>query len=56
MVGQTVGLFRGIEAKAEGLRGNVSELQKDRMAEIQAAGGKTIVCDNVSQLDNDNWL
>ena len=45
------GAFIGVECKAPGKRGNVSELQKMQLAGIQSAGGIAVVVDDVSQLE-----
>lgn len=44
------GRFIGIETKAPGRLGNTTQNQRDRMDEIDAAGGITIVTDNVDHL------
>jgi hypothetical protein len=44
------GRFIGIEAKAPGKAGNVSTMQVTQLNEITAAGGFTLVCDDVSAL------
>lgn len=53
MVGQRVALLRTIETKAEGKLTNLTEQQKDFGAEVDAAGGKWLVVDNVSSLDEE---
>ena len=45
------GNFLGIEAKAAGLRSNVSPLQKRALASIKAHGGLAIVVDDIEQLE-----
>ena len=45
------GAFIGIECKAPGKRGNVSELQKMQIAGIRTAGGVALVVDDASQLE-----
>jgi hypothetical protein len=50
MVGRTVGLFVGIETKAPGRLGNVTELQKYQIERIRAAGGIACVVDGVEVL------
>lgn len=47
MVGQTLGLFVGIETKAPGKTGSVSALQKHQIEAIRAAGGVAVVADDV---------
>lgn len=54
MVGQTVGLFVGIETKAPGRRSQVSDLQQRQIAAIHAAAGCAVVVDDVSQLCDTN--
>ena len=44
------GRFVGIECKAPGKRNNTSELQKQQIAAINAAGGLAIVVDDAEQL------
>lgn len=44
------GHFVGIETKAPGKRKNLSPNQKLRLAEIEAAGGRTLVADDVQQV------
>jgi hypothetical protein len=44
------GQFIGVETKAPGKRGNVSEMQKHQLEEIARAGGLSLVVDDVSQL------
>lgn len=44
------GKMLGIEAKAPGKRGNTTPLQDRELAAIRAAGGVSIVVDDVSQL------
>lgn len=51
MVGQTVGLFVGIETKAPGKRANITANQAMQHDGIRAAGGVALVVDDVSQLD-----
>jgi hypothetical protein len=50
MVGQTIGLYVGVEAKAPG--GQPTPRQLNTMAEIAAAGGKTFLIDgDTTQLE-----
>ena len=51
MVGQYIGVFVGIEAKAPGKRNNATELQKRNIIEINRAGGYAFVADDSSQLE-----
>lgn len=51
-VGTVMGQFIGIEAKAAGRRGDVHPLQVIQLAEIEQRGGRSLVCDDVSQLAN----
>ena len=44
------GRFIGIEVKAPGKLRNVSELQKQQIASIQAAGGIAMAADDVEQI------
>ncbi len=46
------GVFIGIEAKAPGKAGNTTPAQNDQIAQIIAAGGVALVCDDVSVLAN----
>lgn len=48
------GRFIGIEVKAPGKRSNTSDMQKRQLAGISAAGGTSIVVDDVHQLE-DLW-
>lgn len=50
MVGQTVGLFCGFEAKAPGNIKGATANQLREIAAIQAAGGEACVFDDVEQL------
>ncbi|MGN0262698.1 MAG: VRR-NUC domain-containing protein [Eggerthellaceae bacterium] len=51
MVGQKIGVFVGIEAKAPGKLKNVSELQKRNIAEINEAGGVAFAADSIVDLE-----
>lgn len=51
MVGQKIGVFVGIEAKAPGKLKNVSELQKRNIAGINEAGGVAFAADSVVDLE-----
>lgn len=44
------GVFWAIETKAPGKRNNTTELQRQQIASICAAGGRAVVIDNVEQL------
>lgn len=50
MVGQRIGAFLAVEAKAPGKRNNTSELQKMQLEAIREANGFTLVADDVSQV------
>jgi hypothetical protein len=45
------GRFLAIEAKAAGLRSNVSPLQKRALASIEDHGGLAIIVDDIEQLE-----
>lgn len=51
MVGQTIGVFVGIETKAPGRLSNLSEPQKLQLAGIAKAAGAAHVIDDVSMLE-----
>ena len=46
------GKFIGIEAKAPGQASRTTAMQDRQLKAIQAAGGLSLVCDDVSQLAN----
>jgi hypothetical protein len=50
MVGQTIGVFVGVECKAPGKLNAVTENQKARLQEIDEAAGFSFVADGVSEL------
>lgn len=54
MVGQTVGVFVSIEAKAPGRRGQedrgMSSHQADNLTDIRKSSGKAVVCDGYEDL------
>lgn len=50
MVGQTVGVFAGVEAKAEGKRMETTPNQDRELMEIHRAGGVAVVVDSADQL------
>lgn len=50
-VGRTVGLFAGIETKAQGKLGNVSALQRKELREIAEARGLSTVVDSDKALE-----
>lgn len=50
-IGQVMGAFFAIEAKAPGKRRNTTELQDRQIAAIHQAGGGAIVVDDVAQLE-----
>ena len=51
MVGERVGLFVGIECKADGKLGTVTPLQERELEAIKAAGGIAVLADNPSFLE-----
>lgn len=51
MVGQTIGVFVGIETKAPGKLSNLSEPQALQLAGIRQAGGITWVVDTHEELE-----
>lgn len=48
------GRFLAVEAKAPGKRNNTTKAQNDQLDEIFRAGGRSLVCDDVSVLVS--WL
>ena len=47
-----VGRFIGLEIKAPGKAGNLTELQKHELSQVEKAGGRAHVIDNADQIDH----